>query len=183
MTHLPNFIFMTDRNRIAEPVRVIHKLPRNSMVIIRDYDIENREEYARNIAKECRKCNIPFLVAGDYNLARILKANGIHLPEYCGHKSFQIRKKQPQWIITTAAHSEKTIRRLSHYPIDAATLSPVLPTDSHVGKKPLGILSFRKICNKHPVKIYALGGINHKNTQQLNGCTIKGIAGIGLFDE
>jgi thiamine-phosphate pyrophosphorylase len=179
---LPIFIFMTDSSRIAAPVRVIAKLPSNSMVIIRDYDIENREKYAKNIAIECRKHNIPFLIAGDYNLARKLKANGIHLPEYCGYKSYQIRKKQPKWIITTAAHSEKTISKLANYPIDAAILSPILPTKSHIGRKSLGILSFRKICNKYPVNIYALGGINYENIPQFKSCKIEGIAGVGIFD-
>src|SRR3990167_3426864 len=72
--------FLTDRRRLPNPEPVMRALPAGAAVIYRDYDDPRREAMARRYRALCAARNILFLVAGDAALARLVGADGLHLP-------------------------------------------------------------------------------------------------------
>ena len=50
--NMPRVIFMTDNEAQPFPEDVIEKLPSGSMVILRDYDHDDREEDENNMLKQ-----------------------------------------------------------------------------------------------------------------------------------
>jgi len=169
-------IFMTDGARVPEPAQVVRRLPRGSIVILRDYDHGDRSVFAHRMRRICRRAKCHFLVACDVALARRVGADGVHLPEH------MLRHMQTDLsdfhIVTAACHSRAALRRAEAVGVDFALVSPVFPTGSHKGAVPLGIQGLRKIITGARVPIAALGGINRQTAKKLRGNKIAAIAAI-----
>ena len=62
-------VFFTDRKKISDFAQVIKNLPKNSIIIIREYDLdkEDREIFARKIAALARAQSLKILVGKDFN--------------------------------------------------------------------------------------------------------------------
>ena len=79
---LPSLWFMTDAARVAEPWRVLTRLPRGSGVVLRDYQLPDRFLLAERLAKIARSRNLVLLVGADLALARHIRADGVHWPKW-----------------------------------------------------------------------------------------------------
>lgn len=179
---LPIVIYLTDNNKSKNPVSIVSKLPKKSLIIIRDYSIKNRESHIKRIFKIAKSYNHYVLVAKDPILAKKTKADGIHLPEHCISKTRKYRKLFPSWIITNACHSTKSAINAYKSNADAILLSPIFATSSHPKKNAINIDIIKFISNKINIPIYALGGINNKTITNLKRSKIKGVAAIDAFE-
>jgi len=180
---MPNVIFMTDRHAQPYPEHIISKLPKNSMVILRDYDDENRAELGRALGYICKANAIKFIVGGDFTLSLMLEADGVHLPETMISEAEHIRKERPEHFISAAVHNEEAIKRAFDFDIDTVLLGPVFPTHSHPETfddpvRVIGPDQLAKMCRKYPIPIYALGGVNIDTIKQLGDTGAAGIAAI-----
>jgi len=174
---------MTDSERTPDPMVAINRLPPGSGVIFRHYQLANRKQLAGQLASFCRQRHIKFLVAGDWQLAADVNADGIHLSEHIVRtgKGEGKRLRRKGFIITAAAHSHRSLWDAARTGVDAVIVSPVFQTVSHPQNLPLGIIKFSNMCRKSPVPVYALGGITQNNIGRLQKSGCVGIAGIGLF--
>ena len=182
LLQMPPMFYMTDEERAPDPLLNINRLEPGTGVILRHYNIKSRFELGLAVKNACREKGCVFIVAGDCSLAHKLNADGLHLPEHLLlSPSLKIRLwgTLPNKILTASAHSQKALMKCAALPIDAALLSPVFPTESHLNKKTLGISKFQRLARQTHVPIYALGGINNKNAIQLIKTSAIGIAGIG----
>jgi len=177
---VPCLFFMTDAKRITNPEHVITQLPKGSAVIIRDYDLHDRKVHADKLIKLAKKSGLMTLVAGDAELARHLKADGLHLPEFM---LWQAAANYTGFTIVTAScHTIRALKRAATLGVDAATFSPIYPTESHVGAKNKGVSYLSAILKiPHIPNVIALGGINAKRERLLARLPIAGIAGISGF--
>ena len=180
---LPKLIFMTDENRLKDPLPIIGSLPSGSAVILRHYGDPKRADLAKRLITKTRGKDIKILIAGDARLAIKVGAHGVHIPEYANQNYTLIWKnwRKPNWLVTAAAHSPKALLRAKKLGANAALLSPVFTSASHPNANTIGIHRFAYWCKKSPLAIYALGGITQANAKRLKGCEIQGIAGIGIF--
>lgn len=179
---LPASIYMTDSSR-SNPEKVIPKLPRHSIVILRDYNHPDRTLYISALATLARKCGHMVFVAGAPALAARLGADGIHLPEYMLPKLAGIKKRYPHLFLSVATHNYTSIIAANRGRADAALLSPLFITASHDGMRPLGLIRARLLKNNTlGLKTYALGGIKQSDIPALTSSKFYGFAGIGLFD-
>ncbi|MBT5186996.1 MAG: hypothetical protein HOM01_09325 [Kordiimonadaceae bacterium] len=181
--HLPSIIFMTDQQAQPYPENVIAKMPAGSMVILRDYDEENRYDLAVALKYICQAKKIKILIAADIDLALMIGADGIHLPEYKMELAQKIRNDHPSLFITAAAHNEDAVSRAQNFNLNAVLLSPIFATKSHpiTFKYPDSVIGpdkLKEICAAHKLPIYALGGINLKTADKLKETGIAGIAVI-----
>ena len=178
---MPPVIYMTDEHRAPNPFPTINNLSSRSGVIFRHYNIKSRFGLGLDIKKECKKRNLLFIVAGDYSLAHKLNADGLHLPEYMllnpGIKTM-LWRKMPKKLLTASAHSKNALMKCSALCIDAALVSPVFPTKSHLMQHPLGISKFQTMVKASSIPVYALGGINNNNAARLINSPAIGLAGI-----
>ena len=183
---MPPLIYMTDELRTPNPLPSIKNLIAGSAVIFRHYNYKFRLNLALDIKHLCQKQNLLFFVAGDYSLAQSLRADGIHLPEYMLSKpllqTMRWKNKQKK-LITASAHCKKSIIKCHKLRVDAALVSPVFPTESHLNKTALGISKFQTLAKASSIPIYALGGINNKNAIQLINSPAIGIAGISALSK
>jgi thiamine monophosphate synthase len=67
--------------------------------------------------------------------------------------------------------------------IDAALVSPVFSTKSHLMPHPLGISKFQTMAKASSIPVYALGGINNNNATRLINSPAIGIAGISAISQ
>ena len=181
---VPPILYLTDEVRAPNPLPTIKKLKIGSGVIFRHYNIKSRFKLGLKVKKACHEKKLLFLVARDYSLAHKLNADGLHLPEYILlNPSLKIRlwRQRPNKIITASAHCHKSLIKCAALSVDAALVSPVFPTESHLNKTALGISRFQKLAQKAQIPIYALGGINNKNAIQLINSPAIGIAGISAI--
>jgi len=177
---MPSFFLMTDAVRLADPLAAVEALPPNSGVIVRHYDIQNREDLARRVIAAAKPRGVRVLIAADARLAHKLGADGLHLPEAMaalGPGQWQIWRK-PGWLVTAAAHSPPALFRASAAGADAALLSPVFVTNSHPDRAALGAVRFASMCRRSPLPVYALGGISVISARRLKDCGGAGFAGI-----
>ena len=183
---LPSLIYVTDDVRVPDPLPDIAELPVGSGVLFRHYGAKNRRMLALVAKDLCDRNSLSLIVASDYCLARDLDADGYHLPEYLALNppiSVHLWQKRPRKFITAAAHSLRTLQVCRKIGIDAALLSPVFPTASHIEQNAMGILRFTNLCRQSTLPIYALGGINASNAARLLKSNAIGIAAIsGISD-
>ncbi len=174
-------VFITDANRMADPLNAIRRLPAGSLVILRDYDHLNRPQLAKEVSGICRQVGCWFVVAGDVSLARKTGADGLHLPEY------MLRQPPLCWhgfrFLTAACHNRQSLERARRLGVDLALVSPVFPTQSHPGKTGLGIHRFARLIEHAGLPVAALGGVSRETAGYLQGIKIAAVAGIsGILD-
>ena len=181
--NLPKIIIVFDEKNFDKRKFSNLKIPKKSAFLLRSYKIKQRKKVAKQLLEFCKMRKLKLIIASDIKLAEDIKAHGVHIPEYLIKKNkvdwiivekFKLKKNR---IITIAAHSLKTLKKAeknSH--IDAAFLSPIFSTQSHPGRRILGISKFKKIVKETNLPVYALGGINIKNIKSLFKIDIIGYA-------
>ena len=177
---MPPILYMTDEIRAPNPIPDINNLIPGSGVIFRHYNIKSRFELGDKVKHECRKNGCLFIVAGDASLAVKLNADGLHLPEYLAINppiKTRLWRQKPYKILTAAAHCQTSLMTCIALRVDAALLSPVFPTNSHLNHTNLGVLKFQKLAEQAKIGVYALGGVNNKNAIRLIHSPAIGIAG------
>lgn len=190
---LPSSILCTDRTRISDFEKTINSLPKNSAILIREYDLDkkNREIFTQKISALARGKDLKILVGKDITLAKKIKADGIHFSDFdkLPLQFLQQKKFNKKFIFSFACHNIKSLKKAHQIKADIAFISPIFPTKSHLKTKSLGLKSLAKISLKtktttyfHP-EVYALGGINSKNITSVRKLGISGFAAISLFFE
>ena len=177
-TALPALWLVSDGVRSGDLRAALRRLPKGSGFIFRHYEMQGRENYARELRHLCRQRRILFLVAGDWRLAHKIRADGVHLPEVLTDQARAIKARQPRMIITVAAHGGCALRRAYLSGADAGLLSPVFPTRSHPGAPALGAVHFAGLVRHSPLPVIALGGIDASNVRRLRASGAIGVAGV-----
>jgi thiamine-phosphate pyrophosphorylase len=162
-------VLMTD-DRKADWGQAARALPRGSVVVVRARDARRRRALAEELYGLAR-----LLIAGHPGLAEDIGAAGLHLPEARMREAGHWRARHPDWIITSSAHSLRTLMGTTH--LDAVFLSPVFATASHTSAKPLKPVRAALIVAQAQVPVYALGGVTVRNGVLL-APSFSGIAAI-----
>ena len=138
---LPKVIIIFDDELFNKKKMLKLKIPKKSAFLLRSYQTKKRKKIAKQLLKFCKMKKIKLLIGSDIKLAKDINAHGVHFPEYMikenkinwiGIKNIKYRKK---WIITTAAHSTRSLKKVEGLDIDAALLSPVFTSKSHPNNK------------------------------------------------
>jgi len=178
---LPSLLFFTDDRRTPDPVSTITGLPKGVGVVFRHYESADRLRLAERCLKIAKDQGRLFLIAGDEGLARDLKADGVHLPEYLAPHAQRIRQRRPLWTLTMAVHSAWALRTAQVLDVDALMVSPVFATQSHPARASLGPVRLARWTRSSCHPLYALGGVTPETLVRLKACGIHGIAAIGGF--
>jgi thiamine-phosphate pyrophosphorylase len=186
-------VLFTDRKKISDFAGQIQNLPKNSAIIIREYDLSKneREVFAREIFKLAKKrSDLKILIGKDLKLAQKLKAHGVHFSDFdLLPIQFLNKKSFPKnFIFSFSCHSEKSLKKAAKIDLDMVFISPIFTTTSHNEAKTLGILNLAKISTQNKkqnycrhLPLFALGGINKKNIKALKKLKLKGFGAIDYF--
>lgn len=179
---LPALLFLTDPGRIADPVAALKRLPSwldgRLGVVFRHFGAKNRLETALNLKRLCARRHWVLLIGADPALAARIQADGVHLPERMAARAQSLKRRRPTWIVTTAAHDRKAMRRAAK--ADAFLLSPAFPSQSASaqGKKPLYRRGLAHAAGQTKTPLYALGGVNGGTIKKIEN--MRGIMGGAL---
>lgn len=163
-------------------------MPENSAIIIREYDLsqEERYEFALKIKGLVGDKDVKIIVGKDFELAKKIKANGIHFSDFDKVPELFFKKElfPKDFIFSFSAHSIKSLLAMQNKGLTMLFLSPIFPSTSHLGQKSLGVEKIAKIIskNKNLDYIYALGGINDKNIKLVRKAGFKGFGAIDFFN-
>ncbi len=170
-------VFITHAARAPDPLSVAAGLPPGSIILLRDYDHTGRAALARSLRAATRARRQILLVAGDVALARAVRADGVHLPEY------MLRRYRPRGfrLVTAACHSRAALKRAADMGVDMAFVSPVFATRSHAGARSLGVHRFSRLIRDAGLPVAALGGITPTTAKKLHTFNLAGVAAIDGF--
>lgn len=171
---LPPLLFLTDPERVPNPVSLIDNLPAGSGLIYRHFGADDRFEIAARLSLKCKEHKVAFLVSADPDLARATNAAGIHWPEKWISRA---RRWQGCFRIQTAsAHTPQAIHGARKAGMDAALVSTIFASNSPSAGRPIGSIRLRKLQQTAGIPLYGLGGINALNAQKVSAYS--GIASV-----
>ena len=184
-------VFFTDRKKVSDFEKVIKILPKNSAIIILEYDLDkkNREIFAQKIAKLAQAQGLKIIVGKDFDLAKKINADGIHFSDFDKLPIAFLKKKSfpKNFIFSFSCHSTKSFLLSKKIKPNLSFLTPIFSTTSHQNSSCLGLKALAKITfqkqkpNYFSQRIYALGGVDLQNIKALRKLKISGIGAIDLF--
>ena len=188
---LPVSVFFSNRAVITSLESTIKHLPKNSAIIIREYDLEekNREIFAKKIVALARPLGLKILVGKDLSLAKKIKADGVHFSDFdkLPLQFFQQKNFPEKFIFSFYCHNLKSALKAQKSGFDMIFISPIFPTTSHLNTKNMGLKNLAKISLKTKStpycesSFYALGGINSQNLSSIRKLNLAGFGAISLF--
>ena len=140
---------------------------------------KNNIEQIKIERKFCKKNNVKFYISNNINLAKFLKADGIHLPSSFKRKIYNINSNMD--IIGTA-HRRNDCYIKMNQGCKGIFISPLFYNKKYSLNKILGPIKFSNISKFFKTEIYALGGVQHNNIKILNLLKLDGVGGVTLFD-
>ena len=172
---IPYTWYLTDPIKTKYPYLTINSLTNNTGIIIRPYNLQNKNNYIKKIIKSAKKKSLIKLIAGTHNQSA--DSDGAHIPKW------QYKKPKNMKIISTSVHSLKDIRKCLNLEANIAFISPIFKTSSHKNKKYIGVVRLGLMSRNIKIPVIALGGINDENIKKLRSLPIQGCAGIDIFEK
>ena len=181
---LQKFYAITDRKQFKKPfLYQIEEILRNKtqMIQIREKDLNTKE--LLSICKEV-KCimqsykNSCLIINERVDIAILCGADGVHLPE----NSFDVKdvkKSFPHLIVGKSCHSLECAKVAEEQGADYITFSPIFYVPNK--GKPQGLDKLKEVVNQISIPVYALGGINSSNIDDVLKTGVFGVASIRLF--
>ncbi len=176
---LSPFIFMTDPQRVVNPVTAAMNLPKGAAIIYRHFGRSGHEKTAEQLRGVTFEREQQFLIGHDPELAIKVGADGVHFRRDASLLAPTLwRKNCPEWIITMAGLKGEQDYHADLSVLDALFISTVFYSKSPSAGNPIGIQELTSIAQKLDVPIIALGGINDRTAHKLLGSGATGLAGI-----
>jgi thiamine-phosphate pyrophosphorylase len=171
-TPWPRAWLMTDERMGEQLLSAIDRLPvKHSGIVFRHYGAADRCALAQRIAKICKRRSLALAVAADVALARALEADLVHNPA----------EPPPDMPFSRAVHSLEEAEAARAEGAALIFVSPVYPTRSHPGRKPLYRPLAVRIARAAGVPAIALGGMNSVKSVRLEREGFYGWAGIDAW--
>ena len=179
--NLPKMFFFTDRKKFADIFETISALPKNTAIIIREYDLsaDQRLVFAQKVITVAKKKKLKVLVGKDYDLARKIGADGVHFSDR--DQKVIAKNKNHKMLLSYSCHSSASIIKSKKLNADLVFYSPIFMSTSHPDQRPAGLCALRKFVMKSVVPVYALGGVNENNIKSLINAGVAGVGGISIF--
>ena len=170
----PRAWLMTDERMGDRLWEAIDRLPiKHSGIVFRHYRTPpvTRAALAGRIAEICRRRSLMLAIAGDEDLARTLRADLIHNPA----------EPPVDLAFSRSIHSMEEAEAAREAGAALVFVSPVYPTRSHPGQKPLGLARAKRIAEATGAPAIALGGMTEFKFPRLEREGFYGWAGIDAW--
>ena len=153
------------------------------LVQVREAGLDStaRECLAREVQARMRAHRGLMLINGDLDLARRLRADGVHLP---AHMLMSAQGRADFEWVGASCHSRAELEHAAALGLDYALLGPVQPTLTHPGQPALGWQAFARLVEGLPMPVFALGGLAATDMEDARDAGAHGIAAIrGLWGQ
>jgi len=171
-------LLFTDPGRTPDPAAAAERLPRGAGVVFRAFGAADALDKGRALATVCRRRGLVLLVGADPELARRLRADGVHLPERLARRAGVIAALRRRFRVTAAAHDLPAVLAARRAGAEGLVISPVFPSLSPSAGKPLGPMVLAGLVRQARVPTYALGGVNARSARALGLTGVSGLAAV-----
>jgi thiamine-phosphate pyrophosphorylase len=175
---LPALWLVIDPARIADPLAAVRALPRGAGVIYRAFGAADGLEVALALRRLTHRGGLTLLIGADARLASAARADGVHLPQRAMDRAIGLRRAHPLWLITSAAHDARAIRRGRRFDLDALLVSVVFESRSPSAGAALGPIRFAALIRGARTPVIALGGVNEETAPRLARTGARGLAAV-----
>lgn len=140
-----------------------------------------RVEFAAAAVRLCRDYGALSLINSDVELARQVRANGVHFSA----AQLLAQHERPGFeIVGASCHNAAELEQAKQLGLDFVAVGTVLPTASHPGQAELGWEGFAQLIDNYALPVYALGGLSMQDLETARAHGAHGIAGIrGIWAE
>jgi len=150
------------------------------LVQIRAKDLSRQlaKSFFNQLNKECTRLGVSYLLnSGGVRCSD--NVGGIHLTS--AELMALDCKPESSGYIAASCHNLDELKRAERLGLDFAVLSSIKETQSHPSIKLLGWQQFEHLVAQVNIPVYALGGLNKSDFNQLVALGAQGISGISLF--
>src|SRR5690606_20569742 len=141
---LPPLLFFTDPERTPRPWETAARLPVGAGVVFRHFGAPDALETALRLREATRRRDGLLLIGLDADLAEMVEADGVHLPQRALGLAADLAVRRPGWRLTGAVHDAEAMRAASG--LDAVVVSPVFPAGGRSSvKAALGIEGLERL--------------------------------------
>ncbi len=165
---------------VADPSPVqLQGLPANVALLLRAPEL-SASAYAERLQRLRRDWPQRLWYAHDrVDLVQPLQLAGVHASRRVW-QHWQERPGLSAWC-GASAHDGEDLQHLQALGLDYVTLSPVQPTNSHIGQPALGWDRFAALCSGTTLCVYALGGVGPADLARAWQQGGQGVAGISAY--
>lgn len=164
---LPACWLMSDARSAAGTVALAALIPPGSGIVLRHDALPQRARWrlARRLARIANARGLMLLIAGLPAEARRLGADGVHLRQHAARRAAQARANG--LIVTMPVHDHREAHRARRAGADAALVSPLHPTRSHIDAAPLSREAWLRLARAAGGQAIALGGMTPARARAL----------------
>lgn len=138
---------------------------------------QDYQALAREVCRLAHRYDARVLLNAEPEWVRACGADGVHLNSR-RLRELNHRPLPQELLVAASCHDEGELKQAVAIHADFAVLSPVLKTASHPDVVPLGWERFRRLCEKEPLPLYALGGMGPGDIIDALAAGAQGIAAI-----
>lgn len=144
-------------------------------------DFEEQLSLALELKKVCKKYNIPLIINDSVELTLKSGADGVHLGQSDGDIKNARTILGDSAIIGATAHNVHEAYAAFKAGADYLGCGAVFGSYTKNNTVPLSFDELKKICDKVPIPVAAIGGINSDNIFKLKGTGINGAAVVSAI--
>jgi thiamine monophosphate synthase len=142
------------------------------------WDSKSTKDQVLIIRDFCKKNKIKFYISNNINLAKLIKADGVHIPSNDRRNIYNINAK---FHLLGTAHTAYDYYIKKNQKCEGIFLSPLFYTEKYSKNRILGPIKFNLISKDWKTEIYVLGGIRLNNIKKINITRSSGVGGISFF--
>ncbi|MFK7796408.1 MAG: thiamine phosphate synthase [Aureispira sp.] len=190
--NLPRLHYVSQGNTVAEHLSHIQRLCEAGcpwvQLRLKEVNQEQYEQAARQALAICRRYNTLLTINDNWEVARVIKADGIHVGKTDTPPQL-VREACPEAIIGATANTWEDVEKLATTPIDYIGLGPLrFTTTKKKLSPPLGIEGYDFLLKKMKKKeigipVLAIGGIREEDVTNLRKVGLWGVAVSGLLTQ
>jgi thiamine-phosphate pyrophosphorylase len=142
------------------------------------WDSKSTKDQVLRIKDFCKKNKIKFYISNNINVAKLINADGVHIPSNNKRNVYNIN---PKFHILGTAHTAYDYYIKKNQKCEGIFLSPLFYNEKYSKNRILGPIKFNLISKDWKKEIYVLGGIKLNNIKRVNTIKHSGIGGISFF--
>jgi thiamine-phosphate pyrophosphorylase len=182
---------ITDRNlvtRHSSLVTAVRQALKGGVraVQLREKDLSSREllRLAYRMRDLTEQYHAKLFINDRFDIALAAGADGVHLTQSSIPTEAVRKAVKRKLLIAVSTHSPGEAQKAAREGADFLTLGPVYRTRSKLKYgKPLGIETFRRVCRRTKIPVFAIGGIRGDRIQDVLHAGASGAAMIsGIFN-
>lgn len=181
-SRLPDCYAILEGHTTQQVLEHLDKIIRNQVSLlqlrIKSLPHAEIETVYRAVWAKCRQHSIRLLINSDLPLSHA-KADGIHLSSRA-LLARQTRPKAYEWV-AASCHNLPELKHAENIGVDFVVLAPILPTSTHPDAMSLGWKNMTALIEQVNLPVFALGGLNMQDVNQILHAGGQGIAGISAF--